>query len=248
MEECALSQVPRSSTERQEFIAAQEKIWMSLSWDRKRYTSEQAKTALTLLSAIAFSDHRDPIDVSHLSDDVSSSRGDGSSADGGSSSQRESQRGSARRGGRKRHAEHASLSLSQKPPKKIRSSKPSANSPIPKGTQVACLDKSSGEMWVLGRVTKYMSDTKKYEVLDHDGEEQRYRVTRENLRVIPKRPQSFEIGKPVLAVYPSTTVFYKAKLVSRKGKNWAVEFEDEDDNDSNKIKEVDGRFILQDCL
>lgn len=242
-EECAHVQVPRSPTERQKFIAAQEKMWMSLSWDRKRYTADQAKTALTLLSAIAFSDHRDPIDPSHLSDDGTSSRGGGSSADGGSSSQRESQRESARHFGIKRPADMVAQSSSQRPPKKSKRS-----APIPNGTQVACLDKSSGEMWVLGRIVKYMSEIKRYEVLDHDGEEQRYRVTRQFLRVIPKRAQSLDPEKPILAVYPRTTVFYKARLIARRGKNWAVEFDDEDDTDSNKIKEVDGRFILQDCL
>lgn len=242
-EEHVDTQVPPSSTERQKFISAQEKRWMSLSWDRKRFTSEQARVALTFLSAIAFSDHRDPIDLSHLSDDASSSRDAGSSADGGSSSQRESPRGSAQRG-TKRPADT--------PPRAPHKSKKSKRSkqfvPISKGTQVACLDRStSSTMWVLGSVSKYIPESKKYEVLDlADGEEQKYRVVIKNVRVIPKRSQTLDPEKPVLAVYPATTVFYPAKLISRKGKNWDVEFEGEEDDESNKIKEVDGRLILQD--
>lgn len=330
-EECAQAEVPRSPAERQKFIAAQEKSWMSLSWDRKLYTSDQAKTAITLLSAIGFSDFRDPIDLSHLSDEAASSSLDGrSSGDGVSLQQPESPStnsqqhqqqqsssqqhqlqqqnkqshhgpttGESRRRltGNKRPASDSNMNTSSnngtgvissnpnhqsnnntttnnntnnnnnnnnnlnnnnnninKPPKKPRRPKQptsvSNTASIPRGAQVACCDKSSpdtSDMWVLGRFDQYIPEIKKYEVLDYDGGEQRYRVTRHNLRVIPKRPPNFDMSKPVLAVYPKTTVFYKARLVARRGKNnWAVEFDDEDDYDSDKIKEIDGRLILQD--
>lgn len=323
-EECAQAEVPRSPAERQKFIAAQEKAWMSLSWDRKRYTPDQAKTAITLLSAIGFSDFRDSIDLSHLSDEAASSSLDGRSSGDGislqqpgspstnsqqhqqqqqqSSSQQQTQQQTQqqqqqqnnkqshhgptgrRLTGNKRPASDSNMNTSSnnnngsngitssnpnnnpqsnnttnnnslnnnnninKPPKKPK--RPVNTASIPRGAQVACCDKSSpdtSDMWVLGRFDQYIPEIKKYEVLDYDGGEQRYRVTRHNLRVIPKRPPNFDMSKPVLAVYPKTTVFYKARLVGRRGKNnWAVEFDDEDDYDSDKIKEIDGRLILQD--
>lgn len=98
---------------------------------------------------------------------------------------------------------------------------------------------------MLGRVSKYLSDAKKYVVLDDaDEEDQVYRVFKKNIRVIPKKMQTFDVKKKVMAVYPLTTVFYPARLVSRKGKSWVVEFDDEDDQEEGKYKEVDGRLIF----
>lgn len=221
-EECVHADVPRSPSERQKFIAQQEKLWLSLGWDRSRYSQDLAQTATRLLSAIAFSDHGDPIDLTLLSDDA------GSSAEVGSSD-----RGSKRR----RESPPA-------PPKPAKKSKRFA-SVIPAKTQVACFDRSTGRQWVLGRVSRYLPDAKKYEVLDDaDGEEQIYRVFKKNIRVIPKKPQSFDTKKKVLAVYPQTTVFYPARLVNRKGKSWVVEFDDEDESEESKLKEIDGRLIM----
>lgn len=225
------SQVPRSSAERQKFIADKEKSWLSLSWDRKRFSNDLARTASQLLSAIAFSDHADPIDLSLLSDTGASSGDVGSSH----RDSRES-RGSKRRAGTELTA--------SKPPKK--SKRNAASHIIPPGTQVACLDKTANALWVLGRIARYNSDIKKYEILDDaDGEEQMYRVFKRNVRVIPKKTPSFDQKKRVLAVYPHTTVFYPASLVSRRGKNWVVEFDDEDDPEESKFKEIDGRLIIQ---
>lgn len=218
-----MSQVPKSAPERLKYIANQEKRWLSLAWDRSRYSQELARTASLLLSAIAFSDHGDPIDLNLLSDDA------GSSADQ-ASSERPNKR---------------PLDPDPTPSKPPKKPKRSSSSVIPPKTQVACLDRSSGHQWVLGRVNRYLSDAKKYEVLDDaDGEEQIYRVFKKNIRVIPKKMQNFEAKKKVLAVYPHTTVFYPARLVSRKGKNWVVEFDDEDDQEESKYKEVDGRLII----
>lgn len=229
-EEYVHANVPRSSVERKKFIAAQEKSWLSLGWDRSRYSQELADTATRLLSAIAFSDLADPIDLSLLAttDDAGSSI-DAPSSDRGSK-------------GSKRPRD--SPLAASKPSKKAKRSSPSSST-IPPKTQVACLDRSSGHQWVLGRISRYVPELKKYEVLDDaDGEEQIYRVFKKNIRVIPKKAQSFDTKKKVLAVYPQTTVFYPARLISRKGKNWVVEFDDEDEADENKFKEIDGRLII----
>lgn len=219
-------QQPKNATERQKCIAAQEKQLLSLGWDRTRYSHDLAKTASRLLSVIRFSDYAEPIDLNLLSDDAGSS-GAGSS-DRGSKRQAESQAG---------------------PSKSTKKSKRSngGSTVIPPNTQVACLPRSSSPNWVLGRISRYLPDIKKYEVLDDaDGEEQKYRVFKKNIRVIPKKTQTLDPNKRVLAVYPHTTTFYPAALVSRNGKNWVVEFDDEDDQEEGKFKEVDGRLIIQD--
>lgn len=233
-EEHVHTPVPRSSVERQKFIAAKEKMWMSLEWDRNRFSHDLAQAASQLLSAIAFSDHADPIDLNLLSED-------GASSGDAGSSQRDSQGSKASRGSKRRAETDASRA---KPTKKSKRS--NHNTILTPGTQVACLDKSANQFWVLGYVNRYLSDIKKYEVLDDaDGEEQTYRVFKKHLRVIPKKSPTFEPKKKVLAVYPGTTVFYPARLVSRKGKNWMVEFDDEDESDEGPLKEIDGRLILQ---
>ncbi|CAN8062259.1 unnamed protein product [Agarophyton chilense] len=248
-EECVHVQVPSAAAERQKFIAAQEKRWLSLGWDRSRYTNELAQAATRFLSAIAFSDHRDPIDLNLLSDDAGSGADAGSSAGSGASRASRASRGSrTSRGARvtgKRRAE--AEPPARKPPKKPKRNGKSTL--ISSGAKVACLDRSGDadeHQWVLGTVSKYSSDTRKYEVIDDaDGEAQIYSVPKRDLRVLPSKPQTFDSKKRVLAVYPQTTVFYPAWLKSRKGRNWVVEFDDEDDNEENKSKEVDCRHIIQ---
>lgn len=328
-EEQVSSQVPRTPEERLNYIVAQEKAWLSLPWDRKRYTTEQAQTAITLLSAIAFSDFRDPIDLSHLPESRSLPRNASIDHRGGSisrndleveekallaseaASESHSGSGSARKSAPRSRSRSQSVSRSgsaipspnysgtardsdgehvpddgtvrqatknheqygshqngyhtkrrsespdyednetssKRGLKRLKTgeSQPSAH-PIAKGTQVACLVQTSNLMWVLGRVNRYLPDSKKYEIDDDaDGERQKYLVLKKDLRVIPKRPPQFDMKKRVRAVYPLTTVFYPATLVARIGKGrWAVEFDDEDDLVSDKIKHVDGRLILQD--
>lgn len=195
---------------------------------------DMARTASQLLSAIAFSDHGDPIDLNLLSDDA------GSSGDAGSS---QPDSGSRHSRGHKRPADaHESAAKPAKKPKRS-----AMANVIATGTLVACLDRTQSPMWVLGRVDKYLPEVKKYEVLDDaDGEEQTYRVFKRNIRVIPKKPLSLDPHNRVLAVYPNTTVFYPASLVRRgRGKAWVVEFDDEDDQEEAKFKEVDGRLIIQ---
>lgn len=274
-EEAVQSQVPRSPAERQQFIADREESWMALSWDRNKFSPDDAKTTLTILSAIAFSDYKEPIDLSHLSDEASSSREADSSADlaAQSSTKRHqphhhpqqrnqdnvnsnnintntpAQQPSAKNGKNSTPRKPFNKRKDRKnPPKRQNARQPKTQSIIPEKSIVACLVRSSEspDMWVLGRVERYIPESKQYEVMDHDNdsEEQRYLVKQEDLRVIPPKRLKLDRNKPVLAVYPTTTVFYKAHLREQKrGNCWAVEFED-DYNDS--FKEVESRFILQD--
>lgn len=209
-------------------IAQKEEMWLSLAWDRKRFTLDLAHAASHLLSVIAFSDHADPIDLSLLSDDAGSS-------DRQNSSQPDSTSKGSR--GSKRKVEQ------DIPRGKKKVKRPNV---IAQGTQVACLDKRHNAMWVLGRVSRYLPDLKKYEVLDDaDGDQQTYRVFKKHIKVLPKKMPNFEPKKKVLAVYPGTTAFYPARLSALKGKNWMVEFDDEDESEEGRLKEVDGRYIIQ---
>lgn len=227
-EEFVGAQAPRSAAERQKCIAAQEKSLLSLAWDRSRYSQDLARAACRLLSVIAFSDHAEPVDLALLGDDA------GSSGDAGSER------------GAKRSAAEVDAQPS-KPAKKVKRSPTAVTNgstakALQRGDKVACLDQS---LWVLGRVSRYLPDVKKYEILDDaDGEEQVYRVFRRNIRQLPKKPMPLDPKKRVLAVYPMTTVFYPAMLRKRRGNNWIVEFDDEDDTEENKWKEVDGRLII----
>lgn len=235
-EECVHAQVPRTAAERQKYIAAQERRWLALGWDQTRYTVELAQAATQFLSAIAFSDHRDPIDLNLLSDDAVSSADAGTSA-----------ASAASRGFRSEKRRAVDEPAHRKPHKKTKR----ISTVIASGTKVACkvpsLDRSSEVVqWVLGIVSKYSSESRKYEVIDDaEDDAQIYLVPKRDIRILPKKTQNFDTRKRVLAVYPQTTVFYSASLKSRKGKNWLVEFDDEDDQEEHILKEVDGRLIIQ---
>lgn len=207
---------PRTPAERQRCIKARERYLIALAADK--YPKDVVRAASQFLAVLAYCDKRDPLDPAFLSDDTGSS----STPD------------------RKRSA--AELRASR-PPKKARRAA-SATSPIAAKTQVACLTEPNGyPEWVLGRVARYAGESKKYEVIDEDADGDVYRVSRKNIRVIPKKAHNFEPKQRVLAVYPLTTVFYPASLVRKAGKNWLVEFDDEDVN-TTRLKEVQGQYVM----
>lgn len=71
-------------------------------------------------------------------------------------------------------------------------------------------------------------------------------MLRLDVHVIPKRPQAFDVDTPVLSFYLHATVFYSAEINVRSEKNWDVEFMDKNTDESNKVKEIEGRLILHD--
>lgn len=223
-EEMPESPQPRTAAERQKCIKAREKYLLTISVDKNKYSKDVVRAASRFLAVLAYCDNREPLDPSLLSDETGSSSG--------------SPAGSADRGA-KRPAPDQPQSRPPKGHKKRRTT-----SPIPAKTQVACLTEPNGyPEWVLGRVARYVPESKKYEVIDEDADGDVYRVSRKNIRVIPKKPQNFEPKQRVLAVYPLTTVFYPASLVKKSGKNWLVEFDDEDAN-TTRLKEVQGHYVM----
>lgn len=74
-----------------------------------------------------------------------------------------------------------------------------------------------------------------------------YRVTWKELLPIPSSEVGLPVlehGKLVLAVYPQTTTFYKAEVVSQTGTKVKLRFEGEEE--AGKTEDVDRRYVLLD--
>jgi SAGA-associated factor 29 len=121
------------------------------------------------------------------------------------------------------------------------------NTSIPAGSEVACRVKEDGQpTWILAKVRRYVSESKKYDVTDSGDEDglKTHMVFKKHIRVLPKKAQDFEAGTRVLAVYPDTTTYYAAIVRSRRGANYALVFDDEDEEEANVTKEVNARHVF----
>ncbi len=223
-EEMADTSRPRSAAERLKCIIAREKYLLNLPVEKTKYSKDVMRAGASFLAVLAFCDSSEPLDSSLLSDDTGSSSG-------ANNPSTPNDRGTKR-------------SASERTSKPLKKARRSHSAIIPPKTQVACLTEPNGSpQWVLGSISRYVHETKKYEVFDDADDGEVYCITRKNIRIIPKKPQNFEPKQRVLAVYPATTVFYPASLVKRSGKYWMVEFDDEDVN-STRIKEVEGQYVM----
>ncbi|GES78921.1 SAGA-associated factor 29 homolog B isoform X1 [Rhizophagus clarus] len=130
---------------------------------------------------------------------------------------------------------------------------------IKNGSNVAAKQpkiKDIEENWILATVVSYKSETKQYEVEDADRDEasnrpgERFFVPAKNVMVIPNpndiRPsQEFAPNTTVLALYPSTTCFYKASVVlpptklSSQSHQRAYLLTFEDDDNAQRYKWID---------
>ncbi|KAI8579301.1 hypothetical protein K450DRAFT_272084 [Umbelopsis ramanniana AG] len=124
---------------------------------------------------------------------------------------------------------------------------------IPVGAAVAAKQpkqKDKTEEWILAVVISYNSDKNKYHVEDVDQDEtgtrQKYLVPPKNVIPIPSVAEVRQLPEipahtDVLALYPGTTCFYNAIVVTPPSKNkdsastgqYKVQFED--DNDETKV-------------
>ncbi|KAI9262045.1 SGF29 tudor-like domain-containing protein [Sporodiniella umbellata] len=129
------------------------------------------------------------------------------------------------------------------------------------GTSVAARQppqKDKDEEWILAVVICYNHEKNKYEVEDVDqdefGKRQRYMLQPRNVIPIPHLSEmmalpELDTGEDVLALYPGTTCFYKAKVVAPPSKNkesayersYTVQFED----DNNEYKHVMSGHVLE---
>lgn len=127
-----------------------------------------------------------------------------------------------------------------------------------KGDEVAFRPKqvTGGEQpdWILGEVAAVIGDgkTRRYKVMDVEPDEsskqREYRTSASNMIPITSESQAasllpWESGKIVLALYPQTTTFYKAEVVSTSvdGK---VNLHFEGENDSATLQQVERRFVV----
>lgn len=107
---------------------------------------------------------------------------------------------------------------------------------------------------ILCRVTNVTGEGKhrRYEVQDEDPDPDENglrpgpkRASIQSLVLIPPSSTAlpdFQKGQKVIAMYPETTTFYKAKFVSKKGNKCQLRFEGE--TDINKMEEVERRLVL----
>mmetsp|Transcript_16096 Transcript_16096/g.22479 ORF Transcript_16096/g.22479 Transcript_16096/m.22479 type:complete len:234 (-) Transcript_16096:96-797(-) len=99
---------------------------------------------------------------------------------------------------------------------------------LPAGSKVAA--NTSENLWVLARIDQYMAARQRYHVVDDDEKqdvETRKRYKLEASKIIPlpslgeypiTHRKIFRPGERVFAVYPNTTAFYKARVVTQPNK------------------------------
>ncbi|KAF9438922.1 hypothetical protein BGZ76_002921 [Entomortierella beljakovae] len=130
--------------------------------------------------------------------------------------------------------------------KKIRRhSSADPNGIIPIGHQVAARtpkDKNKVEEWILAKVLEYNADKNRYYVEDEDdenGEKMKYHLSARSVIMIADEDDipEFPAGHTVLALYPSTTCFYKAIVIQPPSKNkdqsplYRIKFDDDEGNE-----------------
>ena len=124
---------------------------------------------------------------------------------------------------------------------------------------VGALNQSSGgQEWIVATVTRYSPTEREFEIVDadEDAEKHVYRLPQKFVIPLPKtasvkQSQNFPAGTSVLAVYPNTTTFYKAKVVqpARRLPNaeyseFVLEFEDDGDADGQAHRPVPFRHVV----
>ncbi|KAF9940394.1 SAGA HAT/Core module component [Mortierella alpina] len=126
--------------------------------------------------------------------------------------------------------------------KKIRRySSADANGIIPVGQQVAARtpkDKNKVEEWILARVLSYSAEKNKYLVEDDEADDYGKKMSVIMIVDDQESVSEFPAGHTVLALYPSTTCFYKAMVVQPPSKNkdyatplYRIKFDDDEGNE-----------------
>ncbi|KAG1219408.1 hypothetical protein G6F35_007513 [Rhizopus arrhizus] len=107
--------------------------------------------------------------------------------------------------------------------------------------------------WILAVVVQYYPDRNKYQVedVDEDGGKQYHMLSPKYLIPVPTPKEAenapeIPANQDVLALYPGTTCFYKAIVISPPNKskdikNYRVQFED----DNNQVKQVAPEHVLE---
>jgi len=123
---------------------------------------------------------------------------------------------------------------------------------ISSGQQVAARDAKSSQ-WILAKVNGFNQKTQKYEVIDEDEDEpKRFSVAPKDVIQLPtlsNLPPTFANNTKVLAMFPDTTAFYPAVVVSvtkTKGKptHYTLHFEDDQENGQTPNRKVSSLHVI----
>ncbi|KAF2075337.1 hypothetical protein CYY_003366 [Polysphondylium violaceum] len=123
---------------------------------------------------------------------------------------------------------------------------------ISSGQQVAAKDSKSSQ-WILAKVNGFNQKTQKYEVIDEDEDEpKRFSVAPKDVIQLPTLstlPPTFANNTKVLAMFPDTTAFYPAVVVSvtkTKGKptHYTLHFEDDQENGQTPNRRVSALHVI----
>ncbi|CAK7565956.1 MAG: hypothetical protein SEPTF4163_003886 [Sporothrix epigloea] len=109
--------------------------------------------------------------------------------------------------------------------------------------------------WFLGKVQQVLGEGKsrRYKVKDEDPDvapeqRQEYRTSASNMIPLPPPGQDLlvlEAGKTVLALYPDSTTFYKAEVMSTDKSTGRVNLRFEGEENSGTLQEVERRFVVE---
>ncbi|KAG1152644.1 hypothetical protein G6F37_005780 [Rhizopus arrhizus] len=114
-------------------------------------------------------------------------------------------------------------------------------------------NETKNDEWILAVVVQYYPDRNKYQVedVDEDGGKQYHMLSPKYLIPVPTPKEAenapeIPANQDVLALYPGTTCFYKAIVISPPNKskdikNYRVQFED----DNNQVKQVAPEHVLE---
>ncbi|KAG0298712.1 SAGA HAT/Core module component [Dissophora globulifera] len=149
---------------------------------------------------------------------------------------------------KKRKIEAEGLVFNSKKIRRYSSADPNGIIPVGRQEQVAARtpkDKNKVEEWILARVLSYSAEKNKYVVEDDEaddyGKKMTYPLNARSVIMIADDQEDmpeFPAGHTVLALYPSTTCFYKAVVVQPPSKNkdysspvYRIKFDDDEGNE-----------------
>lgn len=114
---------------------------------------------------------------------------------------------------------------------------------------------SDSAEWFLGKVQQVLGEGKsrRYKVKDEDPDvapeqRQEYRTSASSMIALPPAGQELwelEPGKTVLALYPDSTTFYKAEVMSTNKSLDKVNLRFEGEENSGTLQEVERRFVVE---
>ena len=110
------------------------------------------------------------------------------------------------------------------------------------------------DSWILGNILSFDSKNQSYIVQDEDDINRVVTIAMADVRKLEDSARHLRRGDKVMAVFPETTMFYKATVAkspkppAQGSSNWevVVKFDDDEDNSGkNPARRVPARFVLR---